>query len=142
MEPRLRKQFKEDCYFMTALGCSFSFDQAQINQIQTLVKKHGINKICVVANPNCSFIKNIITPKSLYNTKTEELLAKLYHKKYDDVQKETSFKDKCYKLSIIHSEFQVAQLTRRPELLSLIENYNLDISVMINHVSQKTHTKH
>ncbi|RRO16429.1 hypothetical protein [Flavobacteriaceae bacterium 14752] len=136
LETKLRKEFKDDPYFMTALGGSFSFDQAQIQQIKSLVCQNGIQKICVVANPKCKFIQNIIQPDTIHNTAAEELLANIYHKKYDEIQNETSFEDKCRRLSILHSEFQIAHLRSKPEILALIEHYNLDISIIVNHIPE------
>lgn len=136
LETKLRKQFKDDPYFMTALGCSFSFDKSQVEQIKSLIHQNGVEKICVVANPKCKFIQNIINPKSLYNTRAEELLASIYHKKYDEIQQEHSFEDKCRKLSIYHAELQLAHFMRIPEILACIENHNIDISVLLNHTTQ------
>lgn len=137
LEQRLRKKFGENSYFMTALAGVFSFDEAQIIQIEDLVKRQGIDKICVVANPNCQFVKNIINPISYHHTKAEELLTKIYHKKYDEIHRESTFEDQCLKLSIYRAELQVAYLQRDPQLLALIENYNLDLSVMVNHTAIK-----
>ncbi len=136
LETKLINEFKDNSYFMTALGSSFSFDKVQIQQIKSLVCQKGIQKICVVANPKCKFIQNIIQPDTLHNTAVEELLASIYHKKYDEIQNEVSFEDKCRRLSILHSEFQIAHLWCKPEILALIEHYNLDISIIVNHVPE------
>ncbi|MBS3737976.1 hypothetical protein [Mesohalobacter halotolerans] len=141
LEPKLRKEYKDNPFFLTSLGGSFSFDRIQIQQIKSLVCDKGVRKICIVANPQCKFIQNIIKPESLYSTTTEELLAKIYHKKYDDIQNEKSFKDKCLRLSILHAEFQIAVLRSKPDISSLFEDYNLEISIVINHTPEVTRTK-
>ncbi len=136
LEPKLREEFGTQSFFMTALGGMFSFDKSQIEQVKSLVNKQSVNKICVVANPNCRFVKNIINPNTFHNTKAEELLAKIYHKKYDEIKQELTFEDKCRKLSIYRAELQIAHIKRHPEVLALIENHNIEISVMVNHVGK------
>lgn len=141
LETKLRNEFRDDPYFMTALGGSFSFDRSQIQQVKSLVSQKGIQKICVVANPKCKFIQNIIQPDTLHNTAAEELLANIYHKKYDEIQNETSFEDKCRRLSILHCEFQIAQLKSKSDILGLIKDYDIDISIIINHIPTPSKTK-
>lgn len=137
LEQRFRKKFGENSYFMNAIAGVFVLDESQIIQIEDLVKRQDIDKICVVANPNCQFVKNIIKPINYHYTKAEELLAKIYHKKYDDIHQESTLEDQCLKLSIYNAELQVAYLKREPQLLVLMENYNLDLSVMINHTASQ-----
>lgn len=137
LESKLRKEFGAYSYFMTALAGMLSFDDSKIAQMKNLITNYNITKICFVAHPNCQYIKNIIHPVNFYDTKAEKLLVKIYHKKYDDIQQELRLEDKCLKLSIYRAELQLAYLKRHPQLLALIENRGIDLSVLVNHTAKK-----
>lgn len=132
IEQKLRIEFGENSYFMTALAGLFSFDNAQINQITSLVKEHKINKVCIVANPECRFIGNIFDPYEFYNTSAEDLLSRIYHKKYDKFESMSSIEEKKRALALYKSELQLAILKRNPKISTLLKTNNLKISIVLN----------
>jgi hypothetical protein len=138
LEQKLRQEFGENSYFMTALAGLFSFDDAQLLEISSLIKEGKIDKICLVANPNCRFITNIFSPDKFHNTATEDLLARIYHKKYDSLNSMNSLEDKKKALALYKSEMQLALLKRNPIISNLINHHTIDISIIINHQNVKS----
>lgn len=132
IEQKLRIEFGENSYFMTALAGFFSFDDAQINEIACLVSGNKINKICIVANPECRFIHNIFHPGKFYNMPAEDLLTRIYHKKYDKFESMATMKDKKKALALYKSELQLAILKRNPKISALLAKNNLEISIILN----------
>ena len=110
VEKRLQQQTNDKCYFMNILAGIYIEDELFMDQLLQTMKDNKINKLSVVANPNCSFVKNILQPEKNVETRAEEVIARLYHKKYDLIRSIESQNEKHKALAYYCAQFSLGRI--------------------------------
>lgn len=81
LESRIRDNFGNNSYFLTALGAVFDLSQfIYAEEINQIILSDKISDIYLVNDTECTFINNVISKEINYRTSAEKILNQLYQK--------------------------------------------------------------
>ena len=75
METTIKKAFKEDFFFITALGTAFDFTEFESIE--------DIKEIYILNDHQCTFVKSMVQAKVRFETYTEGLLLKMCENNFE-----------------------------------------------------------
>ena len=130
IEKRLQQQTNDKCYFMNILAGIYIEDELFIDQLLQTIKNNKIDKLSVVANPNCSFVKNILQPHKNLETQAEEVITRLYHKKYDLIHQFNDQSEKQKALAYYCAQFSLGRILQDLDNQSININQKPETSIL------------
>lgn len=68
IEHTIENEFESECFYYTALGLNFHWDNDTVNAILCLVQKYSIDDIVFVSDFRNTFYKNCLEEKKVLNT--------------------------------------------------------------------------
>jgi len=130
IDQNIQEQTRDNCYFMNILAGIYIDDDLFMDQLIHTIYHNGIEKLSLIANPNCSFLKNILNPKRDLETKAEEIMAKIYHKKFESIQSIDQQEDQRKLLAYYCAQFSVGRILLDPAFQSMEEHLKPETSIL------------
>lgn len=132
IEQKIQNNTKDDCYFINTLGGIYIEDELFIDQLVQTIKNEGIQKLSVIANPDCSFIENLLEPQRNLETQAEEVMARIYHKKYDTIQSKEKPQDRRLALAYYCAQFSLGRILQDPQFQLNFQGKALSTGILTN----------
>lgn len=100
IEQAIRDWLGKNCYFLTALGTVFHFDQFELaEEVHQFVVCGGVRYIYIVNVLSCTFIKNIITGETMADTDAVKILSTIATNRKEDMDQLESPREKALLLA-------------------------------------------
>jgi|GEM_PF-2238739 hypothetical protein len=132
IEDKIRKSTKDDCYFINTLGGIYIEDELFIDQLVHTIKNEGIQKLSVIANADCMFIKNLIEPQDDLETEAEEVMTWIYHKKYDAIRSLNDQRQQRSALAYYCAQFSLGRILQDPKFQINFQEKRLKTGILTN----------
>ena len=133
LEDRLRKHFKGNLYFLTALGAIFDISEADYTEsISNFLARERIQAIYIVNDCSCTFIQNVVHQNKKITTRVEVVMQELLDENDLDALEETE------KLVLLNIKRQ-AQAFRESAFISYkLENQEVELKgILYNRAQDK-----
>ena len=132
IEQKIQDSTKDDCYFINTLGGIYIEDKLFIDQLVHTIKNEGIHKLSVIANADCTFIKNLLEPRNDLETKAEEVMTWIYHKKYDAIRSLNDQRQQRSALAYYCAQFSLGRILQNPKFQLNFQEKELKTGILTN----------
>ena len=132
IEQKIQDSTKDDCYFINTLGGIYIEDELFIDQLVHTIKNEGIHKLSVIANADCMFIKNLLEPRNDLETKAEEVMTWIFHKKYDAFRSLNDERQQRSALAYYCAQFSLGRILQDPKFQMNFQKKGLKTGILTN----------
>jgi carbonic anhydrase len=132
METFIRRKFKQDVYFLTAMAGHVPFHELKFTEaVVEIIKREKITELYLVNDISCRFMRAVLEGEPLHDTPAEKKLEQLFVNHYDELMQQPTLSARLKAFAALNIRVQLQEMGNNAYWSAFVKEYRLEIKGLI-----------